>query len=100
MSGYRLSETAEAELADILDGITERDGVDRAIHVLDKLLHAFELLADSPHLGAVRTHLTASNVRWWSVLGFLVAYDEADSPITILRVIHGARDLDRLFRAD
>ncbi len=99
MMGYVLSETAEGDLAAILDFVAERDGVDRALHVHDKLSEAFERLAHSPGIGATKPHLTTASIRWWSVFDFLIVYDSETAPLLILRVIHGARDLDRLFDA-
>lgn len=39
-------------------------------------------------------------VRWWRVFDWVVLYDWESSPLTILRVLHGARDLDRLLNPD
>ena len=44
-AGYRLTETAEAELGEILLYVADRDGVERALHVHDRFVRAFELLA-------------------------------------------------------
>ena len=43
-------------------------------------------------------NLTGEHVRWWFVFKWVVIYDPESSPISILRVIHGARDLERLLR--
>ena len=98
MTDYTLSEIAEAELDDILQSIAERDGVDRALHVHAKFVDAFESLATSPSIGVVKLHLTTTNVRWWPVFSYLVAYDAEAQPLAILRIIHGARDLPKLFQ--
>ncbi len=58
---------------------------------------AFELLAFQPGSGTTRPKLTGQRVRWWPVFKWIVIYDPTASPISILRVIHGARELDRLF---
>jgi plasmid stabilization system protein ParE len=97
MSGYRLTESAEADLVDILTFIADRDGYDRALHVHERFLDAFEALAASPGIGNRKPHLTPEAVRWWPVFQFLVVYDAERTPIDILRVLHGARDLARLF---
>lgn len=98
MSGYLLTETAEADLDEILGFIAERDGKARALHVLDHLLDAFERLTASPGMGFHRRQLTGTELRWWPVFRFLILYDPQSSPLMILRVLHGARDLERLFR--
>lgn len=96
MSGYTLTASAEADILEILQFIASRDGVDRAFHVHDKLVEAFEALAASPEIGTRKPHLTDSTVRWWPVFRFLVMYNAERSPIDVLRVVHSARDLPGL----
>ena len=55
------------------------------------------LVAFQPGSGTTRPKLTGQRVRWWPVFKWIVIYDPTSSPISILRVIHGARELDRLF---
>lgn len=97
-AGYQLTETAEAELAEILLYVADRDGVERALYVHDRFVQAFELLAAQQGAGTTRPNLTGEHVRWWFVFKWVVIYDPESSPISILRVIHGARDLERLLR--
>ena len=96
--GYQLTETAEAELDEILHYIADREGVERALHVHGRFVQAFELLAAQPGSGTKRPNLTGQHARWWFVFKWLVIYDPESSPVTILRVLHGARELDRLLR--
>jgi antitoxin ParD1/3/4/toxin ParE1/3/4 len=95
--GYRLTESAEADLNDILGFIAERDSIDRDLRVYEKFVEAFEALAASPGIGTRKPDLTDDPVRWWPVFRFLVVYDAERKPIDVLRVIHGARDIARLF---
>lgn len=88
---------AEVELEDVLGFVADHDGVQRALHVHGKFVEAFELLAFQPGSGTTRPKLTGQRVRWWPVFKWIVIYDPTSSPISILRVIHGARELDRLF---
>ena len=99
-AGYQLTECAQAELAEILLYLADRDGVERALYVYDRFIQAFELLATQRGSGTTRPNLTGEHVRWWLVFKWVVIYDPATSPISILRVIHGARDLERLLRAN
>jgi antitoxin ParD1/3/4/toxin ParE1/3/4 len=98
VSGYRLTESAEADLDDILGFIAERDGLSRALHVYQAFVEAFDLLADTPYIGPRKPHLTDDPIRWWPVFRFLIVYDPEREPIDILRVIHGARELEHLFK--
>ena len=96
MSGYRIAESAEADILDILSFIASRDGEARALHVYEKFIEAFEMLSLAPDSGARKPQLAGEQLRWWPVFKFLVVYDAERSPIDILRVIHGARDLLRV----
>lgn len=98
MSRYTLTARAETDITGILQFIAAQDGEQRALGVYEKFLDAFELLGESPALGKHRNDLTDENVRWWPVSSFLVVYDAERSPIDILRVIHGARNLPQLFQ--
>ena len=97
MSRYLLTEIAEDELEEILVFIAERDGKGRAEHVLGHFLDAFENLASSPGIGHHKRQLTGRTLRWWPVFRFLILYDPEAEPLTVLRVLHGARDLHRIF---
>lgn len=91
---YRLTLQAETDLEGILDFIALRDGETRAESVLDSFAAAFEHLAASPLVGRVRANLTGSELRWWPVRRWLILY-EPSLPITVMRIVHGARDIDR-----
>jgi antitoxin ParD1/3/4/toxin ParE1/3/4 len=97
MSRYLLTETAEEELRGILGFIAEESGQARALHVLDALESAFEALAAAPGIGHHRSQLTGTTLRWWPVFRFQVLYDPESRPLTVLRILHGSRDLDRIF---
>ena len=97
---YQLTATAENELSELLQYVAKRDGVDRALHVHGKFVEAFASLAATPGSGWKRPRLTGDRVRWRRVFRWLVIYDPESSPVTILRVLHGARELDRIFPTD
>jgi antitoxin ParD1/3/4/toxin ParE1/3/4 len=92
---YRLTPEAQANVDDICAFIAE-DHVDAAIRVLDALEHAFEQLAATPEIGHTREDLTDRPVKFWNVYSYLVVYDPAGEPLTIVAVLHGARDVERL----
>jgi len=95
-ASYELTRTAENELREILQYVARHDGVDRALHVHDQFIEAFTSIAATPDRGFKRPKLTGDRVRWLTVFRWIVIYAPERSPITILRVIHGARNLDRL----
>ena len=82
-------------------------GENASVDVGRRFLHAsnlsFQALAQMPELGAQRSFRNPrfSSVRAWPVKGFeryLIFYRPLTDGAEILRVIHGARDIERLFR--
>jgi antitoxin ParD1/3/4/toxin ParE1/3/4 len=97
--GYRLTPEAQANVDEISAFVTE-DNVDAAIRVVDALEHAFELLATTPEIGHKREDLTSRPLKFWAVHSYLVVYDPASVPLTVVAVLHGARDVERLLKDD
>jgi plasmid stabilization system protein ParE len=98
VSGFTLSSQAARELDEIVTYVADHDGVDRALEVLESLEDSFRFLADARHAGRERLDLTPAGVRWWNVDNLVVIYFAEASPIVVLRVIHGMRNLDLLVR--
>lgn len=82
-------------------------GGNASVDVARRFLHAanlsFQALAKMPELGAQRRFRNSrwSGVRAWPVKGFeryLILYRPLTDGVEVLRVIHGARDIERLFR--
>jgi plasmid stabilization system protein ParE len=59
-AGYQLTETAEADLGEILLYVAHGDGVERASHVHDRFVRAFELLAAQRGSGMTRPNMWIS----------------------------------------
>ncbi len=53
-------------------------------------------LAETPGMGHVREDLADESLRVWRVFSFLVIYRPDTSPLHVIRVLHGARDLEGL----
>ena len=95
MARFRLTPEAETQIGDIVEFIAaERENA--ALRVRDALYDAFELLAAHPGIGHAREDLTPHALKVWSVSSFLVVYDPRSEPVTIIAVLHGARDAQRL----
>ena len=90
---------AEDDLEQLLSYVSEQSGTSRALKVHESFVAAFEHLAEMPGSGSKRADLTGTRVRWWPVFNWIVLYESDSSPITILRVIHGARALDRILHS-
>ena len=95
---YQLTEPAQRHVEDI-GAFIAQDSVEAALKVLDALEAAFELLADQPGIGHTREDLTEKPVKFWSVYSYLIVYDPATRPLTVLAILHGARDLTRVLKA-
>lgn len=96
---YRLTARAVANVDDICAFIAD-DNVDAALRVRNTLEHAFERLAAMPEIGHSRDDLTERAVKFWKVYSYLIVYDPASTPLTILTVLHGARDVKGLLEDD
>ena len=75
---------------------------DAADRVQEAIFDGFDMLARNPALGRKREFRHHQNIRSWVVTEFtnyLIFYRELPdgSGVEILRVLHGARDLDALF---
>lgn len=94
---YRLTERAEADVEAIADFIAA-DSIDAAVKVVLALEEAFVLLASQPGVGHARDDLTGRPLKFWSVYSYLVVYEPAADPLTIVAVLHGARDVGRILK--
>jgi len=64
--------------------------------VATRLKAAFAKLVESPNLGHPRPELRDDDARVFFASGVLIIYDPFLKPLTILRVVHGSRDLNRV----
>jgi plasmid stabilization system protein ParE len=98
MSGWEVSPDAAGDLESIVDyiAVEQRDPV-AARKLIDEFFSAFDMLAVAPNAGRVRPELTSVGVRWWVLHRYLIAYEPGE-PLRILRVLHGARAIEELFR--
>lgn len=94
---YRLTERAEADVEAIAEFIAA-DSVDAALNVLLALEDAFALLTTQPGIGHSREDLTERPLRFWSVFSYLVVYDRASKPLTVVAVLHGGRDVANILK--
>lgn len=93
---YRLTPQARCDLLTIWEYIA-RDNPPAAERVHARLEKAFALLALFPLKGHRRQDVrTSEEVRFWNVGSYVVVYRPEPKPLVIVRVIHGARDLNAL----
>ena len=93
-SRYTLSPEAFQDLQDIWEFIAQ-DNLDAADRVQAQFFEAFNGLAEMPKSGHRREDLTDLPVLFWPVGSYLIIY-RAETPLEIVRVLHGARDIPGL----
>ena len=94
---YQLTDTALEDMREIVRHIrvVQRSPQNAAL-VSTRLRASFRKLARLPMLGHVREEMRDKTARVLPVTGLLVIYDPTLKPLTILRVVHGSRDLRRI----
>ena len=94
---YNLTPQARHDLLSIWEFIA-RDNIRAADRIAERMEAAFRLLARFPKTGHQRADVqTSEPVLFWPVGSYVVAYRPEPQPLIILRILHGARDLDALF---
>lgn len=96
MSGLRLTSRAENDVAEIYSYIS-RDNVSAAERLVSYLFDLFQSLGRNPEIGQKRPDLRP-NLRSMTHGNCVVFYYAAKSAAEIVAVIHGARDIEQLFR--
>ena len=89
---------AEADVLEIWDYIAD-DGIAAADRWVDRLDKQFRVLAMQPMMGRARDEL-APGVRSFPFGRHVVFYLPLDGGIDVVRVLHGARDIDAAFNPD
>jgi toxin ParE1/3/4 len=89
------SSQAEQDIGDIWLFIAEDDEA-AANRVKDRLLEVFRMLAANPGAGRARDEIR-KGLRSYPVSNYIVFYRVWRDGIIVARVLHGARDLPRLF---
>lgn len=93
---FLVSDPASQDIDEILAYVLEQSGHQRAQHVVDRLHETFQRLAESPGLGHKREDLTSLPVLFYGVWSYLVIYKPETKPLEVVRILHGARDVEAL----
>jgi toxin ParE1/3/4 len=98
----KISEAAAADIVDQADWWQQQSGPELARRWERAVTSAVLRIMDNPRVGAISSfqHAELRNVRRILIPGFpkhLIFYQVRKSEILILRVVHGARDLESLF---
>ncbi len=94
MSDFVLTPAAQADVLRIIDFL-EGDNPSAILKVVDAFDDAMQLLAENPMIGHIRRDLAGDDVRFWPVK-YLIVYHPETTPLQVVRVLHGRRDLKAL----
>lgn len=97
MGRFNLSKPASRDLRDVIAWI-RKQSPSAAVRVRGEFRKAMATLADFPYIGHERRDLTDQPLRFWALYSYLIIYDPAARPIEIVRIIHGARDVQTMLR--
>ena len=104
--GTTITETPQArrDLIELADYIA-RESLGAAERFLDAAQAALQLLASTPELGTLCEFRSpeALGIRMWSIHGFdsyVVFYRLVNDGVDVVRVIHGARDMEAILSDD
>ena len=100
MARLILRERADADIDEIVDAIAQRN-LDAGRRFYDAILRDLQQLAAMPRMGARRhaRNPRLKNLRSWPVGGYrnyLIFYLALENGVDVLRVLHAARDIDRI----
>ncbi|MEQ1714743.1 MAG: type II toxin-antitoxin system RelE/ParE family toxin [Hyphomicrobium sp.] len=90
-----ISPAAEADLAEIWAYIAD-DSSKAATVFVEQIEGKFRPLRDFPGIGSIRDQI-ASGLRALPYKNYVIYYVFTDADVTIVRVLHGARDVRALF---
>ena len=97
MARYVISPAGRQDLIDIWTEIA-KDSPPAAERLLDRFEAAFTRLAEFPQIGRFRPDLVDLPVRFWTVGNYMIIYRAEGSPIEIVRVVSGYRNVATLLR--
>jgi plasmid stabilization system protein ParE len=90
---YLISPAAKLDLLDIRDYLAKHGSRNVAARVLRDLRDAIQNVTEMPGVGHLRPDLAGESLRFYRVYKYLIIYRTDTSPLQVVRVLHGARDV-------
>lgn len=97
---YDLVAIADLELENILLYVAAESGAAAADQLESEFHECMERIASVPWMGHTRTDLAGPELRFVSLHKFMIAYRPETTPVQIMRILHGSRDIESVFRED
>ena len=99
MPNYSISDTGQRDIDDIWDFYAEVESEAVANRIVGRLYSNFQLLAEYPNMARPRSeYLPGARSHTVPATPYVVFYHSTDAGIEIVRVVHGRRDIGRLFQ--
>jgi len=99
MKRFVLTPSAEVDLTQIGQFVS-RSNPAAAVRVLREIRTAIRKLALHPGLGHKREDLTEMPILFYAVYSYLIVYRPDIKPLRVLRILHGARDVQSILETD
>src|SRR4051794_11029266 len=99
MRRYHLTRAAQADLREIKEYIIEHGTPRAAERWVHTLRQGCQRVANTPGMGRPREDLHPG-LRSLAVGNYLICYRQESGRVDIVHILHGARDLERLFREE
>lgn len=97
MSRYLLMPVAQEDLVEIRNFYLNAAGPQVARQMLVEFVETFRFLALTPGAGHIREDLAGTRpIRFWPMRDYLILYKPQTSPLEILSIFRGSRDVPRL----
>ena len=98
MLEYSVTRAALVDISNIEEYYLSASGEQLARRVLGQIYARFQLIAEHPYIGVARPEY-GEGVRTYSPPGlpYIIAYTISGDIVRITRVVHGRRNLGRLF---
>jgi plasmid stabilization system protein ParE len=97
MNDLLISPNARVDLEEIWSHYaTDLQNPDAADRIHSELFDALRKLARNPGIGHLRSDLACEPLRYWCVRRYLIIYRGEKRPVEIVRVLHGARDVQAI----
>lgn len=91
-----LTEDAILDIDAIWLYLLQKEGVDTADRIVTELFQAFYKIAGIPNSGHRRADLTTRDVLFYRVFSYLVIYESGSTPLQIIGVLRGKRNVSRI----
>ena len=94
---FVLTPDAEADAVGIWERFADDDAESAADRVLARIYDECQKLGAMPGLGHYRENLLDQQYKFWNVWSYLIADRWQVTPIQIVAIVYGARDLNSFF---